>query len=84
MVEPLISNERGDREWLYLCSRVGEERARAAIHELKGGQRPYPLNIASALGIALPEEALLPRLESRKPTPEQLAKHLAALRAAVK
>ena len=59
-MEPLLTNERAEREWRYLCQRVGEQRARAAIAELVGGQRPYPLNIARRLKIVLPEEALLP------------------------
>lgn len=45
-MEPLLSNERAEREWKYLCQCVGEQRARAAIAHLKGGQRAYPLNIA--------------------------------------
>lgn len=59
-MEPLLTNERAEREWKYLVNRVGEERARAAIGRLKGAQRPYPLNIARLLKVELPEEALLP------------------------
>lgn len=54
-LEPLITNERGKREWEYIVSRVGEERARAAIAQIPGNRRPYPLNIARVLGIELPK-----------------------------
>ena len=83
-MEPLITNERGEREWLYICSRVGEDKARAAIGRLQGGQRPYPLNIARVLGVEVPDEALLPVPAGKKASPEQVGKNLAAMRQALK
>lgn len=65
-MQPVLTNERAEREWKYLCQRVGEERALAAIGRLKGGQRAYPLNIARVLKIRLPEEALLPRSDAQE------------------
>ena len=65
-MEPILTNERAEREWKYLCERVGEQRARAAIGQLKGRQRAYPLNIARVLKVQLPEEALLPRSDAQR------------------
>jgi hypothetical protein len=82
--EPLLTNERAEREWKYLCQLVGEERALAAISQLKGGQRPYPLNIARVLKIQLPEEAQLPRSDAqeraRQAGQDQAARTLADLK----
>ena len=49
-MEPILTNERAEREWKYLCQRVGEQRARAAIGQLKGRQRAYPLTDLPSLG----------------------------------
>jgi len=65
-MEPILTNERAEREWKYLCQRVGEQRARAAIGQLKGRQRAYPLNIARVLKVRLPEEAMLPRSDAQQ------------------
>lgn len=51
---PLITNQRGKREWEWLVRQVGEERALAAIAAL-GGRRPYPLNVARVLGLEIPQ-----------------------------
>ena len=64
--DPLITNERAEREWRYLCQTVGEDRARAAIGRLKGGQKAFPLNIARVLKVQLPEEALLPASDAQR------------------
>lgn len=72
-LEPLITNERGKREWEYIVSRVGEERARAAIAQIPGNRRPYPLNIARVLGIKFPESVINPPA-SRESALQHLAK----------
>ena len=83
-LDPLITNERAEREWRYLCQTVGEARAREAIGRLKGGQRPYPLNIARILKVQLPEEALLPpseaQLQAREQGEDQASRSLADMR----
>lgn len=55
-MEPLLTNTRAVREWQWIVSQVGEEQARAAIARIPGKRRPYPLNIARALGLRLPPE----------------------------
>ena len=62
MAEPLLTNERAEREWAWLVARVGESTALDALARLPGGRRPYPLNIARVLGLALPEPEALPPL----------------------
>lgn len=62
--DPELTNLRAEREWKWLCQRVGEARARAAIARIPGNRRPFPLNIARVLGVDLPDEALLPALNS--------------------
>lgn len=59
-MEPELTNERAEREWAWICARVGEERAKAAISEIPGTRRPFPLNIARALGLTLPSPEQLP------------------------
>lgn len=66
-MEPMLTNERAERKWKYLCQRVVEQRARAAIGRLKGGQRASPLNLARVLRIELPEDALLLPSEAQPP-----------------
>ncbi len=61
-MEPELTNDRARREWQWLCREVGETVARATIAALPGNRRPYPLNIARALGVALPPEEKLPPL----------------------
>jgi len=53
--EPELTNDRAKREWLWLCQRVGEKRARASIAGIPGKRRAYPLNIARVLGVELQE-----------------------------
>lgn len=74
-MEPLITNERAKREWDYIVTKVGEERARAAIAQIPGNRRPYPLNIARVLGIRFPESVTNP------PASREVAlKHLEEIR----
>jgi hypothetical protein len=58
---PLITNERGRREWLWIVNRVGERTALEAICRLPGQSKPYPLNIARVLKLSLPDERDLPQ-----------------------
>ena len=60
--EPLLTNDRAKREWIWLCRRVGEEAVREAIARLPGARKAFPLNIARQLQIELPEEKYLPDL----------------------
>ncbi len=62
---PVITNERGKREWLYIIDRVGQERAQQAISEL-GNRKAYPLNVAKVLKLDLPDEQYLPELDGVK------------------
>ena len=62
MSEPLLTNDRARREWIWICQRVGEDAAREAICRVPGTRKPFPLNIARQLQINLPEEKYLPAL----------------------
>lgn len=62
MADPEITNERAAREWQWLCEQVGSHTVRAAIQLLPGKRRAYPLNIARALHVKLPDESRLPPL----------------------
>lgn len=62
-LEPELTNERAQREWKWLCSRVGEDRARAAIAQITGSRKAFPLNIARVLKLDLPPEDRLPALK---------------------
>ncbi len=61
-MEPVLTNERGKREWLYIIDRVGQERAQQAINKL-GNKTAYPLNVARVLKLKLPDEQYLPELD---------------------
>lgn len=65
-LEPELTNERAEKEWAWLCTRIGEERARAAIGEIGGKRRAFPLNIAKVLGLTLPPEDLLPPVKRNR------------------
>lgn len=67
MAEPLLTNDRGRREWLWLCQRVGEDRARAALAAaVRRGRKPFPLNAAREVGLSFPPESALPPLRSER------------------
>ena len=53
-MEPLITNERGKREWAWIVAQVGEDVARNV--PLAGNRKPFPANIAKALGLTLPDD----------------------------
>ncbi|MCX7689060.1 MAG: cryptic plasmid protein A [Fimbriimonadales bacterium] len=74
-MEPLLTNERAQREWQYIIERVGEQAARAAIERLPGNRRPYPLNIARVLNLQLP-----PELATAPASKEAARAHIAKLR----
>lgn len=79
MTDPLITNERGQREWDWIVEQVGLKSARNAIQALSGGQRPYPFNIARKLGLKLPKW-----LSEPPAAPRSVAHtHLAALKASL-
>lgn len=62
IAEPTLTNERARREWAWLCKAVGEHTARVAIAMIPGNRRPYPVNIAKALGLSIPKPESLPAL----------------------
>lgn len=67
MVEPLLTNDRGRREWAWLLRRVGEDRARQALAAaVRRGRKPFPLNAARELGLSFPPESALPVLRSER------------------
>ncbi|MCX7689110.1 MAG: cryptic plasmid protein A [Fimbriimonadales bacterium] len=79
-MEPLITNERAQREWAWICAHVGETTAREAIAKLPGARKPYPLNVARVLGLSLPRE-----LAKDPPAPPEVARlHLERARALLK
>lgn len=79
MTDPLITNERGKREWEWIVGKVGLDAAQNAIQALSGNQRPYPLNIARKLGLKLPEH-----LSAPVAAPRSVAHaHLTALKASL-
>lgn len=55
MTKPLLTNERGQREWAWIVGQVGEAAALSALERL-GTRRPYPLNVARVLGLTLPDD----------------------------
>lgn len=79
MAEPEITNERAAREWQWLCDQVGSHTVRAAIQTLPGKRRAYPLNIARALHVKLPDESRLPPL-FQPATEETIENALARIR----
>ena len=59
-----LTNERGQREWLYLVSKMSESESWVTrCIELLGNKKRYPLNFARLLEIELPKESELPLLE---------------------
>ena len=60
--DPLLNNDRGNREWVWICQQVGEPAAKAAIQRIPGARKPFPVNIAKILNLDLPEEKYLPAL----------------------
>lgn len=64
-LNPLLTNLRAQREWLWLSQRFSVDQLSQAIQSL-GSQRPYPLNIARKLGVSLPAEVDLPMTEAQQ------------------
>lgn len=71
--EPLLTNLRAEREWLWLRARFSPFQLVAAIAAL-GTQRPYPLNIARKLRVSLPDEVDLPFTDAQKRRNLQVAR----------
>lgn len=60
-----LTNERGQREWLYLVSKMSDSESWITrCIKLLGNKKRYPLNFARLLEIELPQESELPLLES--------------------
>lgn len=76
----LITNERGQREWLYLLLRFGEPRLIKAIQDLPGNRKPYPLNVARVLGVQLPKPCDLPNLKVSPRTDREVQVGLRSIR----
>lgn len=76
-MQPLLTNERARREWEYIVARVGEARALEAIARL-GNRKPFPINIARALKLDLPEHLAE---DPPAPPPPEIRKRLAELKA---
>jgi hypothetical protein len=64
-LNPLLTNLRAQREWIWLSQRFSVDQLSQAIQSL-GAQRPYPLNIARKLGVLLPAENDLPMTEAQQ------------------
>ena len=81
-MEPEL-NDRGRREWQWLCDRVGEDRARQALAAaVRRGRKPFPLNAARELGLSLPAEPDLPVMRDERSS-EVAAQALADIRRAL-
>ena len=80
-MEPLLTNDRARREWAWLCQRVGESAARAAIARLPGQRKPFPLNIARVLGLRLPPPEQLPPVPEPPLPPDEVRRRIAELKA---
>jgi len=77
-MQPDLTSDLSARQWRWLCDRVGEPAAAAALAAaVARGRKPYPLNAAKELGITLPPAAALPPVPVAV-TPEQV--HLARAR----
>lgn len=80
-MQALLTNSRAHREWAWIVSQVGLERATAALQQL-GNRKPYPLNIARVLGLKLPTALAVDKAPSAQicgPSPE-IKRHLDALK----
>jgi len=52
MVQPLITNERGKREWEFAIRVLGAEAAQQALEfEVALGRKPYPYNVLKRFGL---------------------------------
>ena len=52
---PLVQSKRDERVLAWLIDQVGEEAIANACLQLAGRRRPYPSNIAKALGLRPPK-----------------------------
>lgn len=60
MSQPILNDERDKRSWAWICDRVGESAALAAIERLAGNRKPYVSNIAKVLGLSIPADVSNP------------------------
>lgn len=72
-LNPLLTNLRAQREWLWLSQRFSADQLSLAIRSL-GAQRPYPLNIARRLGVVLPAENELPMTDAQQQSSRRAAR----------
>jgi hypothetical protein len=75
---PIVESARDQRALDWLVARFGEAAVREAISRIPGKRRPYPSNIAKALGAKLPSDEDLYRA-----TPEYEAEVRAAREKAI-
>lgn len=60
-MQPDLTSDLSARQWRWLCDRVGEPAAAAALAAaVERGRKPWPLNCARELGLTLPAAAALP------------------------
>jgi len=60
-MQPDLTSDLSARQWRWLCERVGEPAAAAALAAaVARGRKPWPLNCARELGLVLPAAAALP------------------------
>lgn len=74
MNDPLLTNERAEREWRYLRMRFSEEKLNEALTSLPGDRKPYPLNVARMLGVKLPKPDDLPQIQRPKALDDRVAR----------
>ena len=68
----ILESERDRRTLAWLIEQVGEAAVEHAGDRLAGQRKPYPSNLAKALGL-IPPESL------SRPTPVQVQQHLSKL-----
>lgn len=83
MTKPDLSNDLAKRQWAWLCQRVGDRRAQAAIDAaVARGRRAYVLNAARELGLRMPGDSELPVIKTEQS--DQVRKqHLSEMKAAL-
>lgn len=69
----ILESERDRRTLAWLVEQVGEEALERACKQLAGKRKPYPSNLAKALGL-IPPESL------SRPTKTEVENHIQKLR----
>ena len=75
----IVTNDRDRRTLAWLRAQAGDAAIRDTIAQLPGQRRPYPSNIARALGLVLP--ACLAQSTAGSAVRVEVARRLEALRA---